>query len=189
MSKPICKIDDCLMESRYKDMCKKHYNQDYHLKNRKSITKRMRENYYQHQDERIEYSKKWRTENLEIALEKNRQYRADNADKISKNRNSIKNKRYMKKYSQKYSKTERGLGLRRATVARRRARKLQATPTWSDKSKIYNIYKNTPKGFHVDHIVPLKGKNVCGLHVSWNLQYLTPAENRRKSNRFNNVAN
>ncbi len=60
----------------------------------------------------------------------------------------------------------------------------QAFPVWANKERIAEFYRNCPEGHHVDHIVPLQGKNVCGLHVETNLQYLTAVENRRKSNKF-----
>jgi hypothetical protein len=60
----------------------------------------------------------------------------------------------------------------------------KATPKWVNKIEIQNIYGNCPKGYHVDHIVPLKGKFVCGLHVENNLQYLPAIENIAKGNRF-----
>lgn len=59
------------------------------------------------------------------------------------------------------------------------------TPLWADLESITIFYKNTPKGFHVDHIIPLNNNVVCGLHVLNNLQYLTIEDNLRKGNTFN----
>lgn len=68
--------------------------------------------------------------------------------------------------------------------ARYRARKLQAIPSWADLEKIDLIYRNCPEGYHVDHVIPLKGELVCGLHVENNLQYLLASENLSKKNKY-----
>ena len=63
-----------------------------------------------------------------------------------------------------------------------RARKLNQLPSWANLEKIKQIYLNCPPGYHVDHIIPLKGKTVSGLHVETNLQYLSAQDNLRKRN-------
>jgi hypothetical protein len=84
--------------------------------------------------------------------------------------------------------------LANARVALRRSRLLQATPKWLSKLdlfKIRQIYleaktleKQTNIKHHVDHIYPLKGKLVCGLHVPNNLRPIPYIENVRKNNKL-----
>lgn len=78
-----------------------------------------------------------------------------------------------------------------AKEARRRAAKLRATPAWADLEAIAKVYwqaseesRRTGVLMHVDHIVPLKGRNVCGLHCEANLQILPALANISKGNRF-----
>jgi hypothetical protein len=72
-----------------------------------------------------------------------------------------------------------------AKSARRRALKMQAMPPWltdEQRQEISLFYFQCPKGWHVDHIYPLVGKNSCGLHVPWNLVLLPAWVNHRKWN-------
>lgn len=71
----------------------------------------------------------------------------------------------------------------RSTTSAYRARKLNAIPKWADMRDIKKFYDNCPNGYHVDHIYPLAGKDVCGLHVIENLQYLPALENLKKGNK------
>jgi hypothetical protein len=74
-------------------------------------------------------------------------------------------------------------------VQRRRAWVKKATPLWLSKAQrreIIQIFVEASARdgeWHVDHIVPLRGVNVCGLNVPWNLQIITGDENRKKGNK------
>jgi len=89
-----------------------------------------------------------------------------------------KSKEYRKKYN------ENNRGKVRAANARRRAAKNKATPSWCELDKINEFYDNCPEGYHVDHIIPLQGEVVCGLHVLDNLQYLSAFDNLSKGNKY-----
>lgn len=66
-----------------------------------------------------------------------------------------------------------------------------ATPPWVDFDKIAELVmernrlnQETGVRHEIDHIIPLAGKNVCGLHVHWNMRVITSSENRRKGAKF-----
>lgn len=71
-----------------------------------------------------------------------------------------------------------------ADTRARQIAKLQRTPHWADLAEIKKFYEDCPRGMVVDHIIPLRGKIVSGLHVRSNLQYLTRDDNLRKGNTF-----
>jgi hypothetical protein len=81
----------------------------------------------------------------------------------------------------------------RADTKARRRKHREATPKWlsrKQKSEIRQLYQiaitmtqTTGEQYVVDHIVPLRGEAVCGLHVPWNLRVITQNENLKKSNK------
>jgi hypothetical protein len=76
-----------------------------------------------------------------------------------------------------------------AQTARREAGKIQATPAWETpamRARITEHYEMAAVfgGCHVDHIVPLRSRLVCGLHVFWNLRPWEAGANMRKGNRL-----
>lgn len=124
--------------------------------------------YNQNKETFLEANKKWRQENKEKYLAKKRvsstQWQKNNKDKV-------------RSISQAYQ-----------------ASKLKSIPKWlseEQKQQILTEYSlavwcsevmKTP--YHVDHIVPLRGENVCGLHVPWNLQVIPASVNIAKSNKW-----
>lgn len=73
---------------------------------------------------------------------------------------------------------------------RRRYHERLATPAWADRAAIRQLYlraerltRETGEQWVVDHIVPLRGGIVCGLHVHWNMRVIHWVENAEKGNR------
>jgi hypothetical protein len=81
-----------------------------------------------------------------------------------------------------------------AKCAKYRAAKLKRTPKWLNSEQLACIEKEysmakkleaiTGDKYHVDHIIPLQGKFVSGLHVPWNLQVIEASENKSKGNSY-----
>ena len=82
-----------------------------------------------------------------------------------------------------YRKDNPGL-VKALSIKQQTNRKLRIV-AWTDWDKIKEFYDNMPVGITGDHIIPLQGKLVAGLHVSWNLQYLPSRNNSSKYNKCN----
>lgn len=93
----------------------------------------------------------------------------------------------------RYRESSKGKATKCTLQRQREATKLNRTPKWADTLRIKAYYDvcaffNEVNGYikyHVDHIVPLKGKNVSGLHLHNNLQIIPAKENMSKGNRHN----
>lgn len=102
------------------------------------------------------------------------------AAKIKAYIKSDKNKELQKQYRESPA----GRVTCTAKLAKYRACKKQAFLPWAPEKELQSVYKNCPKAYEVDHIIPLQNDAVCGLHLPWNLQYLTKEQNAVKSNSF-----
>jgi 5-methylcytosine-specific restriction endonuclease McrA len=89
---------------------------------------------------------------------------------------------------------DRNVDVVRADTSIRKRRHREATPAWLTKEErlqMRDLYVQarkmtalTRERYVVDHIVPLRGEAVCGLHVPWNLRVITQDENLKKSNKL-----
>lgn len=139
--------------------------------NQQQKPKRNQSNYYLKNKERIRaQQKQYRLQNKEKCALLTKLWAKANPESIKKNRKN----RLVKNPNQV-----------RAEKAAYKRRLKNQMPTWVNKQEILNIYlKAQEQGLTVDHIIPLKGKIVSGLHVPWNLCLLSKAENSSKNNKF-----
>jgi ATP-dependent helicase IRC3 len=92
---------------------------------------------------------------------------------------NILNKKILVESQKKYYETDKGKYAISIKIYNRRTNYKNACEdlSWEEKQLIGQFYKNCPKGYEVDHIIPVsKG----GKHCLSNLQYLTRSDNRRK---------
>jgi len=163
---------------------------EYREANSDSIKEKGKDYRKANSDKIKEYAKEYAKNNSD----KIKEYREANSDSIKETRKEYRkaNSDKIKEYAKEYAKDN--PDKRNALAAKRRSKRLQATPPWLTNehlSAIRDFYtesktleKTTGIKHHVDHIVPLQGKNVCGLHVPWNLQVLSASENIAKKNHY-----
>ena len=159
----------------------------YRARHPEKVSAERARHYVRHRERLLAYSKRYATENSEkvhaaVAAwrqanpEAAEEYRRNNAEAIR-----ISAKEYAIAHPAKV----------RAKTRKYQATKLQRTPSWVDLKKIEKVYEDAQRltfafdePFHVDHVIPLRGKLVSGLHVHTNLQILPGQENLRKHNHF-----
>jgi uncharacterized Zn finger protein (UPF0148 family) len=148
--------------------CRAAYMREYYKKNPHVLA----EQYARHKDATSVKTKKWKEANRDRLLEYSRRYYAE---KLHLHR------AYYEAHKSEYFARR----MRRVAVMK------SACPLWSNLRDIAKIYAESKRVseetgilHHVDHIVPLSGKMVCGLHVPENLRVIPAKENRMKSNRM-----
>lgn len=142
----------------------------------------------------MEAALRWKLENPERWLQNQRRYAANNAARKGKlakqwaldnpDRRRIVNKTWVSANRDRV----------RANKAFAKYRRRLATPPWltqqhrDEIAEAYRLARWLTRFFgvvyEVDHIIPISGELVCGLHVPWNLRVITAEENRTKSNFF-----
>ncbi len=153
---------------------RREYQKQYRAKNAVAIKAQRAGKYLQTRDSAIAKAKEWAVANRDKTRASVKKWTVKNRGKV----NAIA-AAYMRENPERNC----------AKAAKARAARLNATPAWANGffiKEIYHLAKLRAKIFggkwHVDHIVPLRSKIVCGLHCEANLQILPAASNLQKSN-------
>lgn len=154
----------------------KECSKKYRLENKERYRELRKAWHESHKHDERKKALQYYYDNREYCINRARNWKSKNTDKLVG---------YIKKNLPQYN----------ARTAIRRAALLKRTPLWltpSDTSAMSRLYeqckemeKETGLKYHVDHILPLQGKRVSGLHVPSNVRILTAKENMTKGNRFN----
>jgi hypothetical protein len=157
----------------------------------KATTKKYRE---ANKEKYYASAKRWAEENPErVKKLKRKRYLARQEEILEEKKKYYRdNRESILSYKKSYNRVNRDK--RNAIEAKRHAEKLKRTPDWLTKEHLEGIkgfywlakdlHSITGETYHVDHIIPLQGENISGLHVPWNLQILPADVNIAKGNRY-----
>ena len=162
-----------------KSWCRKcnneYYTNDYYVVHGDEVRQHHLDEWHNNKDHVRQRNNNWKTKpEAQLHIRNyNLEWNANNTDHI-------------REYNKKYRKNHPGRS--NSDCAKRRARKLQATPSWVNSQELDQIYAKSIKltgstniGHEVHHIFPLtENKHFCGLHVPWNLEILSIDEHRGK---------
>ena len=175
--RPQCKL--CYSETRKANDAKPEV--------RARINEQNMEYHWRNREKRCAAMAKWQKDNWGQVLE----WRAENADKIA-----VIQRRWIDNHPEKKAASDRrwlenNRGKARAQRAKREKAIRRQTPPWADLVAIEKVYvksaeKTAKTGIphHVDHIIPLQGRLVSGLHIKSNLRVIPAIDNIRKSNSY-----
>ena len=164
-------------------ICRSISLQAYRQTNREKLNAKSRSYYNANREDIISHKKVY-----------NVTYRKNNSETIKANRDRYykENREAVLERNSLWSKNNRSLS--NAGKAKYRAAQINRTPNWITeyhKAEIKNFYSIAHRlgklfnaEYHVDHIIPLQGKDVSGLHVPWNLQILPASVNMSKGNNY-----
>lgn len=179
-------------------------------RNKERVLRRCAEYREQNKDRIKSYLAQWYVDNRDHVLSRCKEYnerpevkqreRERQAKRYAENRDAIQASRKLfyasnpealerwQRYAKQYYSEHKAEYLERRNL--RVAAELRAFPSWANRKVILSFYKaakrktlETGVKHVVDHIVPLRGRNVCGLHVETNLQVIPEIDNLRKFNK------
>ena len=161
--------------------CERTRKAAYNASRAKDISAYMKAYRIAHKEKISAQKKAWVQANRDYVRELERKYAVTNAEN-----KTVARKKWSKANPDKD----------RAAKAANRAERIMRVPAWADRERIkayYNVcaFFNEVNGYakyHVDHIIPLNGRSVSGLHVHNNLQVIPAIDNLRKCNKFEGVA-
>ena len=187
-----------------RDFCHRHYMAVYRKENPEKFKKAARLYYVANKDKFREYAIVARTAEPEKFRARKAAYYANNKAEIKERvykwiaANRAKHNAYGTAWAKKNKGKRNAITARYAARhpevgvanhAKRKALKNQATPVWANDFFMQEIYhlaklrtKHTGFKWHVDHIVPLRSKKVCGLHCEQNLRVVPAVVNMQKHN-------